>query len=81
MDYFFPLVQQKRPFMREGIKGRGKKREQEGTYASARRAVPSALSRVTAVFGMGTGGACSLNPSARKGVARVFNVVIADGWG
>ncbi|WP_372638850.1 hypothetical protein, partial [Fodinibius sp.] len=36
-----------------------KKREQEGTYASAQGAVPSALSRVTAVFGMGTGGACS----------------------
>ena len=43
-----------------------KKREQEGTYASARRAVPSALQGLTAVFGMGTGGAPALNPAAQN---------------
>ena len=40
--------------------------EQSGTYASALRAVPSALPGVTAVFGMGTGGAPAHDPPARE---------------
>ena len=46
-----------------------KKGDEAATYASARRAVPSALRSLTAVFGMGTGGASSLLPPHRKFVA------------